>query len=197
MRSTRKSWGPPMPLRTMLPLLLALGAVVTTTAHAQPRPFVVMARGHQPSNDTAFQPLGMQPVRDYLASLNAEVWSTTWNCFRHGAAQAECALNDAQFIQDLGNYVNALPRERPVILIGHSFGADSLLKAVGRADGIVGKINRPITALIVLDPVGWGGQRKTAQGYSSSELGWASLARMNGASSFLRVPGFPAGMPLE
>lgn len=130
-------------------------------AAAQPRPFVVFVRGFQPADTGTFAPLGMAPVRDYLRGLDAETMSVTWNCFRDGAAQDDCALNDAQFLQDLGNRINALPLQRPVILIGHSYGGDSLLKAVNGANGISRKINRPITALITLDPVSTGGNRLT------------------------------------
>lgn len=108
----------------------------------------------------------MQAVRNYLDGLGAETRSVTWNCFSDGAAQNTCGpLNDARFLQDLGNAVNALPPERPVVLIGHSFGGDSLLKAVNGAQGITRKINRPITALITLDPVGSGGRRLTVDGF--------------------------------
>jgi hypothetical protein len=136
-------------------------------ARADTRPYVVFVRGFQPPpGGDSFAPLGMQPVRDYLADYDAEIRSVTWNCFVDGAAQNTCGpLNDAQFLQDLGNAVNALPLERPVILIGHSFGGDSLLKAVNGAQGITNKINRPITALITLDPVGFGGQRLTVNGF--------------------------------
>jgi hypothetical protein len=156
-------------VRTCAALCLFAAALLAGAgeAGADTRPYVVFVRGFQPPpGGDSFAPLGMQPVRNYLAGFGAEVHSVTWNCFRDGAAQNTCGpLNDAQFLQDIGNAVNAVPLERPVVLIGHSFGGDSLLKAVSGAQGITNKINRPITALIVLDPVGFAGRRLTVDGF--------------------------------
>ena len=139
----------------------------TGDASADTRPYVVFARGFQPppgGNDVA--PLGMHPLRDYLARFDAEVHSVTWNCFEDDVAQNTCGpLVDDQFRRDIGDTVNALPPERPVILIGHSYGGDSLLKAVNGAQGFTSTITRPITALIVIDPVGFGGRRRTVDGF--------------------------------
>ena len=61
--------------------------------------------------------------------------------------------SDAKFVKELGEYLSTVSPERPVILIGHSFGGDSVLEAAK-------KINRPILFLGALDPVGGGGLRK-------------------------------------
>jgi hypothetical protein len=147
---------------------LATAAVESALGEAPDlRPYVVFVRGFQPPpGGNSYEPLGMQPVRNFLGGHGAEVRSVTRNCFVHGAAQNTCGpLNDAQFLQDIGNAVNAVPLERPVILIGHSFGGDSLLKAVNGATGISRKITRPITALITIDPVGYGGRRRTVDNF--------------------------------
>lgn len=59
---------------------------------------------------------------------------------------------DVRFQEEVSAYVNALPAHRPLILIGHSFGADSLVRTLSRID-------RPIQFLGLLDPVGEFGLR--------------------------------------
>lgn len=61
--------------------------------------------------------------------------------------------SDEKFLSEVAAYVDALPADRPVILIGHSFGGDSVLEAAR-------KIKRPILFLAALDPVGGGGLRR-------------------------------------
>ena len=63
---------------------------------------------------------------------------------------------DNRAVSEISNVVNAVPQDSDVILVGHSFGADTLLNVVGR-------VNRRIDVLAVFDPVNWGGQRT---GYS-------------------------------
>ena len=65
--------------------------------------------------------------------------------------------SDEAFVDEVSAYVNSLPADRPVYLIGHSFGGDSLMEAVE-------KISRPVEFLGVLDPVGSGGQRRLERG---------------------------------
>jgi pimeloyl-ACP methyl ester carboxylesterase len=99
----------------------------------------------------------MQDVRSALTSLNAEVYTAPWNSL-YGASQSDNPLNDARFLKEVAEYVNNIPPNRPVILIGHSFGGDSLLKVAHR-------INRRILFLGVLDPVALGGQRAPIRNY--------------------------------
>ncbi|MBF0186816.1 MAG: hypothetical protein HQL50_02705 [Magnetococcales bacterium] len=61
--------------------------------------------------------------------------------------------SDDQFMTEVSSYVDSLPKDQPVILIGHSFGADSVTKVAKR-------ISRPILFLGALDPVGAGGMRR-------------------------------------
>lgn len=60
---------------------------------------------------------------------------------------------DAPFLRDGAAFINnQLDRNRPLILIGHSFGGDSVLKLLPR-------INRRIQFVAVIDPVRTGGSR--------------------------------------
>lgn len=59
---------------------------------------------------------------------------------------------DEQFLRDGADFINKLDRNRPLILIGHSFGGDSILKLLPR-------INRRVQLVAVIDPVSTGGFR--------------------------------------
>jgi hypothetical protein len=63
---------------------------------------------------------------------------------------------DKKFQSEVVSYLNSLPADQPVILIGHSFGADSITK-------VLEKSSKPILLVAVLDPVGAGGVRKLAK----------------------------------
>ncbi len=60
--------------------------------------------------------------------------------------------SDSQFIEEVSAFVNALPKDRKVILIGHSFGADSIME-------VAPKIKHSILFLGAIDAVGPAGQR--------------------------------------
>ncbi len=60
---------------------------------------------------------------------------------------------DKKFQEEVAAYLNSLPADQPVILIGHSFGADSITKVISNTD-------KSIMLVAVLDPVGAGGVRK-------------------------------------
>ncbi len=59
---------------------------------------------------------------------------------------------DSQFIDEVSAFVNALPKDRKVILIGHSFGADSIME-------VAPKLKHRVMFLGAIDAVGSGGQR--------------------------------------
>lgn len=60
---------------------------------------------------------------------------------------------DAKFVEEVSVFVNALPTDRKVILIGHSFGADSVME-------VAPKLKRKVLFLGAVDAVGAGGQRR-------------------------------------
>ena len=60
--------------------------------------------------------------------------------------------SDSQFIEEVSAFVNALPKDRKVILIGHSFGADSIME-------VAPKLQHSILFLGAIDAVGSAGQR--------------------------------------
>ncbi len=62
--------------------------------------------------------------------------------------------SDAQFLEEVSDYLNKLDPEIQVILIGHSFGADSIMSVLER-------LNNDILFVAALDTVGALGQRRT------------------------------------
>lgn len=105
---------------------------------------------------------GMREVRQALRNQGFAIVTTPWDRFSPGAGERAALSaggftlgslsNDRDFVNQLPAFVNSIPASVPVVLIGHSFGGDSLLSAVPR-------INRRILFLGVLDPVAAGGLR--------------------------------------
>ena len=60
--------------------------------------------------------------------------------------------SDSQFVEEVSAFVNALPKDRKVILIGHSFGADSIME-------VTPKLQHSVLFLGAIDAVGSAGQR--------------------------------------
>jgi len=104
----------------------------------------------------------MDIVVDSLPS-NSEIRYVPWDRFGNGANQRSSTSNDAEFLRQAADFINQLDPNRPLILIGHSFGGDSLLSLVPR-------ITRRIQFLGVIDPTAAGGLREpvTRRGVSSN-----------------------------
>ncbi|MFT4578299.1 MAG: hypothetical protein ACI8PD_001427 [Nitrospinales bacterium] len=60
--------------------------------------------------------------------------------------------SDSQFVEEVSAFINALPKDRKVILIGHSFGADSIME-------VAPKLQHSVLFLGAIDAVGSAGQR--------------------------------------
>jgi len=88
-------------------------------------------------------------------------YAIPWNSLSANS-EKDNLLNDALFLSQVADYVNNLPPDRPVILIGHSFGGDSVLKVAPR-------INRRILFLGVLDPVAALAKRQPVTQYGVPE----------------------------
>ena len=99
--------------------------------------------------------------------MNAEPRYVPYSNFRAngqsgGGNQYDWSSVDSQFLKDGENFINnQLDRNRPLILIGHSYGGDSILKLLPR-------INRQIQFVAVLDPVSTGGLRSSLSGVPSN-----------------------------
>jgi pimeloyl-ACP methyl ester carboxylesterase len=134
---------------TVLGTALSIGS---TTAQSS-RPYVVFVNGWR--NCCAS---GMNALQSRLMSeINAELRYVPYSNFLNNVPSDDTS-NDSAFLQGGADFINKeLDPNRPLILIGHSFGGDSVLKLLPR-------INRRIQFVAVIDPVRTGGLRQTLIG---------------------------------
>ena len=133
-------------------------------AQGSPKPYIVFVNGQ--GNCCAW---GMNDLQNRLTSY----YGLTRNDFRYvpysnfgdggrsgGGNQYDWTSVDSRFLKDAENFMNnVLDRNRPLILIGHSYGGDSILKLLPR-------LNRRIQFVAVIDPVARGGLRHPINGYT-------------------------------
>ena len=100
-------------------------------------------------------------VQKFLEEKGAKVYEANWNdIYRKRDPGSftkpdQITYNvDEYFIKQMQDAVKDIPETTPLILIGHSFGGDSLLQVAKRI------WPRRIAFLAVLDPVGRGGLRE-------------------------------------
>ncbi|NEN92211.1 MAG: alpha/beta hydrolase [Okeania sp. SIO3H1] len=113
------------------------------------RPYAVFVNGY--GNCCAW---GMNDVQKSLQNMGAEIRYVSWDNFKDGGRQKNYISNEWQFVRDAEYFINnQLDSNRPLILIGHSYGGDALLSLAPR-------IKRRILFLGVIDPVAAEGLRK-------------------------------------
>lgn len=135
------------------PLGEALPPYIPSTQDPSIRPLVILVNG---KGDCCIQ--SMTNVINTLQDAHTELYVVPWNSLSK-SSENDSDLNDALFKSEVANYINnKLEPNRPVILIGHSFGGDSLLK-------VAPLIKRRILFLGVLDPVALGGRRDIVTQY--------------------------------
>jgi pimeloyl-ACP methyl ester carboxylesterase len=124
-------------------------SINSTIPQNKPAPYVVFVNGF--SNCCANQ---MYPLKDRLKQMNAEIRDVPYSNFDSGGTSS-LGDRDKKFLKDGADFINnQLDKNRPLILIGHSFGGDSILE-------LLPKINRRIQLVAVIDPVRGGGVRGT------------------------------------
>jgi hypothetical protein len=102
----------------------------------------------------------MDKVREKVEQGNT-VWTTSYANFRNGSTTRKVPVvnlstnADALFIKEAAQEINSQPASRPIILIGHSYGGDSILK-------VLPFLTRRVQLVVVIDPVGTGGFRRVA-----------------------------------
>lgn len=145
-------------------MLTKVGSVVCTSllgtalsvlpAFAQSsRPYVVFVNGWQNCCSWGMNALQKRLIND----MNAEPRYVPYSNFNEDGKSGNTSTDDP-FLRDGADYINnQLDRNRPLILIGHSFGGDSVLKLLPR-------INRRVQFVAVIDPVRTGGFRATLTG---------------------------------
>ena len=108
---------------------------------------------------------GMDKVLKNIISHNMDFIQTSWVHFTHGSKSKflePTGYRTNNFVNEGMRYFNSLPKGSDVFLIGHSFGADSLLNLVRSYQK--SRINIRLLALI--DPVSTGGIRVNLSEYS-------------------------------
>jgi pimeloyl-ACP methyl ester carboxylesterase len=170
------------------PLNIGSSPRARVNAQSSNRPYVVFVNGYENGRawgrytDGSVDPL-MDIVVDSLPS-NSEIRYVPWDSFVDGANQRSRTSNDAEFLYQATDYINnQLDRNRPLILIGHSFGGDSLLSLAPR-------INRSIEFLGVIDPTAAGGLREpvTRRGVPSNVNYFFNRWQQNALGSANVVP---------
>jgi Ricin-type beta-trefoil lectin domain len=128
-------------------------------------------------------------LRDNLKSNSIAVYDLDWNDIHRRTQQNNFNLADAEFLEQMDSVIASIPDSRPIILIGHSFGGDSVLKVAQRT-------SRKIALLGVLDAVRSGGVR-TRQNVGENVSYFYNRWTTN--PSGFRIPGLSvgAGIPLN
>jgi hypothetical protein len=151
------------------------------------RPYVVFVNGYQDCCTWGrYEDGSPAPSMDIVISSlpsNPEIRYVPWDRFENGANQRSSTSNDAEFLRQAADFINQLDSSRPLILIGHSFGGDSLLSLVPR-------INRRIQFLGVIDPTAAGGLREpvTRRGIPSNVDYFFNRWQQNAVTSGNVVP---------
>jgi Photosynthesis system II assembly factor YCF48 len=158
----------------------------STNAQSSSRPYVILVNGYEDCcvYDANSRGIYMGAVREELEKSGAEFRLVPWNGFEDGGKQKGRTSNDAAFLSEAADFINnKLDPDRPLVMIGHSFGGDSLLSLAPR-------INRRIQFLGVIDPVAAGGLRQpvTGRGVSSNVDYFFNRWQRNGLNSSNVVP---------
>jgi pimeloyl-ACP methyl ester carboxylesterase len=124
--------------------LIEAGISISPAAAQSQRPYIVLVNGWQ--NCCAWG------ILDRMPALNADIRAVPYSSFADGGKSGNTST-DERFLKDGADFINnKLDKNRPLVLIGHSFGGDSVLKLLPR-------INRRIQFVAVIDPVRTGGFR--------------------------------------
>jgi len=109
----------------------------------------------------------MSKVKDAFREMGIAVHDSPWNSLSlvsgntsDDQASQTPTLSTGKFISQMNRYFSSLPAGTEVYLIGHSFGADSILRFLEQYRSTEVKI----MLAAVLDPVTFGGMRTTQYG---------------------------------
>ncbi len=139
------------------PLGISRLTVKKVNAQPKPRPYVVFVNGQGNCCTWGMTALQERLERDLEITRN-DMRFVPYSNFRDGGQsgggnRSDWSSVDTQFLRDGADFINnQLDRNRPLILIGHSFGGDSILSLILR-------INRRIQFVAVIDPVAAGALR--------------------------------------
>lgn len=125
-----------------------MGRSYSSRMQLSPSPYVVFVNGWLNCCASSMTDLKSQLINQ----MYAEPRNVPYSNFNDGGS-SHGTSTDEDFLRYGADFINnQLDRNRPLILIGHSFGGDSVLKLLPR-------INRRIQFVAVIDPVRTGGFR--------------------------------------
>ena len=147
-------------LLTLMPLSSLLRGPQEARAQSSLRPYVVLVNGYQ--DCCAWY---MNDLIQELQSMDAtiDIRRVPWDSFQDGANQRSNTSSDSQFISEGVSFIRQLDPDRPIIMIGHSYGGDSAIKLASRVT------DREILFLGVIDPVAGGGLRAPVTNYTVTD----------------------------
>jgi hypothetical protein len=137
---------------------------MVSTTMARPKPVALFINGddncclHYGKNHVY-----MEELNQFFEDKGIQVYVTAWNSVDNqweGSSSMLPGEATPNFINELVKLAESLPEETPLILIGHSFGGDSILQALPSLS------NYNIMFVGVIDPVGFGGLRSKVKSYS-------------------------------
>jgi pimeloyl-ACP methyl ester carboxylesterase len=135
-------------------------------AQESARPYVIFVNGQGNCCADMMDSLSDRLTRLYGLTRN-DFRYVPYSNFRNGGKSGggndfDWSSVDTQFLNDGSDFINnQLDRNRPLIIIGHSYGGDSTLKLLTRIKEK--DSTRRIQFVAVIDPVGTGGFRSVAQ----------------------------------
>ena len=145
-------------LLALLPMATLLRSSQEARAQSSSRPYVVLVNGYQ--DCCAWS---MSTVVQELQDMGAEIRRVPWDSFQDGTNQRSDTSSDSQFILEGVSFIRQLDPDRPLIMIGHSYGGDSLIKLAASVT------DREILFLGTIDPVSGGGLRAPVTNYTITD----------------------------
>lgn len=158
----------PLLLRGLLGILILFNTALF--ALAQPKPVALLVNGkdncclhngpkYQYTFQDAFAKMEYAPGKKGI-EVHLRAWNSAYSQWE-GSNSLLPVDGTVNFARELKQFARELPAGTPLILIGHSFGGDSIIRALPWLEGT----GAQILFVGVLDPVGFGGQRALSVRY--------------------------------
>lgn len=144
-----------VPMAVLTLPFVALSQFDLTPPTQRKAPIAILVNGYNDQNLQEATIVEAKLMQMGVETPNADFMYVGWNNLysQHG----DYLGTDTHIINQISEYLSGKPADQPVILMGHSFGADSILKYLMTATGST----HPIDVVVSLDAVESGGARST------------------------------------